>query len=158
MVFEEWGPTLATLGSCYPLLCPCSWGDFNECSCSIPLLAPVRLQGYPHPSSPLLNGRACTTRLRQRKGSQVIELNNWWSEFTPQEWWRVQILPRTWLQLFSDVRINQSSCVFFCFIQPSFVSIKQSFLTKPTQTLREKYTNKYRGLITHRTFQMWNHW
>lgn len=43
MVFEEWGPTPATLGSCYPLLFLYSWGDFNEYSCSCRLVAPVRL-------------------------------------------------------------------------------------------------------------------
>lgn len=43
MVFEEWGPTPATLGSCYPLLFLYSWGDFNEYSCSCSLVAPVRL-------------------------------------------------------------------------------------------------------------------
>lgn len=43
MVFEQWGPTPATLGSCYPLLCLRSWGNFNEYSCSSGLLAPVRL-------------------------------------------------------------------------------------------------------------------
>lgn len=61
MVFEEWGPTPATLGSCYPLLCLCSWGNFNEYSCSSRLLAPVRLStGLPPPSS--LTAPSCTAK------------------------------------------------------------------------------------------------
>lgn len=53
MVFEEWGPTPATLGSCYPLLFLYSWGDFNEYSCSCCLVAPVRLSTrLPSPPPP----------------------------------------------------------------------------------------------------------
>lgn len=56
LVLEEWGPTPATQGSCYPLLCCCSRGDFNECSCSNPLLAPIRLSaGLPPPPCPCLS-------------------------------------------------------------------------------------------------------
>lgn len=67
MVFEEWGPTPATLGSCYPLLCLCSWGDFNEYSCSRPLLAPVRLStGLPPPSWLCLCCRAGPSTARMK--------------------------------------------------------------------------------------------
>lgn len=91
MVFEEWGPTPATLGSCYPPLCLCSWGDFNEYSCSSLLLAPVRLHtGLPPTPTPLLPDCAClygpsTARMKRRwrqRGGPVIELNNWCVEFT----------------------------------------------------------------------------
>lgn len=71
MVFEEWGPTPATLGSCYPLLCLCSWGDFNEYSCSSPLLAPVRLSTGLCPPPPWLRlppvyGRAGPSTARRK--------------------------------------------------------------------------------------------
>lgn len=77
MVFEEWGPTPATLGSCYPLLCLCSWGDFNEYSCSRPLLAPVRLSTGLPPSSLIVPAWIPGPSTARMKSKMEARWSNW---------------------------------------------------------------------------------
>lgn len=77
MVFEEWGPTPATLGSCYPLPFLYSWGDFNEYSCSCRLVAPVRLSTGLAPSSLTESSSAEKAGLPTGGDRQEARWSNW---------------------------------------------------------------------------------